>query len=189
MCEASFVETLEDDVAANLIGESPVNDIELAALNLDASDADLKALIPTFPKYETSFADFARGIQGIFDSATLLSNKVAGKINGVVYRVEQIEDSVTRAKSALTYDTTHAIERIKEKTDNLRATMLQNTDKSVGLYFVPGDTTVAGLLQQLPGAALGDLVKLNPQLMKQAQVFKGTVVRYYFSGTTPRSTF
>ncbi len=189
MCEATFVETLEDDVTINLIGESPVQDIELAALSLDASDGDLRALIPTFPKYQTSWADLARGIQSIADQATLLSNTTAGKINAIVYRVDNIEDSIDRAKSALTHDVTHALERVKEKANNLREKVLSDTNKHIVRFLVPGDTTIAGLLAQLPDAQLGDIIKLNPQLMGEAVVSKGTVVRYYSAKGTTRSTF
>lgn len=179
MCEVSWVETLQDDDTPNPAGTSPVQDIELAALDLDASTADLRTLIPEFPEYETSFADMMRGIQGIFDTATLLSMTTAGKIKSVIYRAENIADSVDRAKSALTWGTTQKLERIKERANDLQANTLKAQGRDLVLYLVPGDTTLAGLLAQLPGAKLGDIIRLNPGLMTSAVIRKGTTVRYY----------
>ncbi len=179
MCEASFVETLPEDVDVNLVGETPVQDIELAALNLDASEADLRSLAPDLPDFPFSFADIARGIQSIGDQVTLLAIRHEGHINSVIYRAEQIGDSVDRAKSALTYSVTQDLERIKAAANDLEANLLKTQGRDIVLYSVPGDTTIAGLLAQLPGAKLGDVVKLNPGLMKSAVVSKGTVVRYY----------
>lgn len=181
MCEATFVETVEDE-GINVLEQSPVQDIALAALDLDASDADLKSLIPTFPKYQTSWADLARSIQGIGDQLTILSNTTAGKINAIVYRVESIEDSIDRAKSALTHDVTHALEKIKAKAHDLRADILKNSDKHIALFAVPYDTTLSGVLAQLPDARIGDIILLNSQLVSQAVISKGSVVRYYAAG-------
>ncbi len=177
--KVSWVETLQDDDTANPFGPSPIQDIELAALDLDASDTDLKKPAPTLPEYETSFADLARGIQGIVDSATILTMTTVGKIDSIVYRAEAIGDSIDRAKSALTYGPTNAVERLKAHAHDLRQSLLQASGRDIALYYVKGDTTLAGLLAQLPGASLGDLVKLNPQLMTSAVVSKGTTVRYY----------
>ncbi len=179
MCEASWVETLEDDNIANLVGETPVQDIELAALDLDASHDDLTALIPEFPVFESSFADFARGIQAITDFPTLLANTTGKKLDSFVYRVEQVEDSIDRSKSALTWQARNTTEHIKALADQFRQNILKSTARFVVEYRVPGDTTVAGLLAQLPDATLGDVIKLNPDLMRSAIVSKGTIVRYY----------
>lgn len=58
MVDASWVETLDDEVISNIVA-SPVTEIELAASDLDASDTDLRKLVPELPKYETTFDDFA----------------------------------------------------------------------------------------------------------------------------------
>ncbi len=177
-CEVSWVETLED-VSANFFAPSPVQDITLAALDLDASDADIRKLAPTLPKYETSFADLARSLQSIGDTFTLLANTTAGKINSIIYRVEQVEDSVDRAKSALTWQAKKNIEKVKERAHDLQANILKKEERFIKLYNVPGDTTIAGLLAQLPDSTISDIVRLNPALMHNAIVSKGTVVRYY----------
>ncbi len=180
-CEASWIETLEDDDVANLIGETPIQDIELAALDLDASDADLKALAPDLPEYKGTLADLARGIQAIADTATILEMTTMGKLDSLVYRAENIGDSVDRAKSALTWQATNSLERIKAHALKLRENLLKDESRDIALYFVPGDTTLAGLLPQLAGAKLGDVIKLNPELMRSAIVPKGATVRYYVS--------
>ncbi len=178
-CEASWVETLEDDSVANFFAASPVQEVTLAALNLDASDTDLRKLAPPFPKYQTSWSDIARSIQAITDYPTLLANNTAGKINAITYRVEQLEDSVARAKSALTWEVQNSIERVKAQTDHLREQVLQTKERFLVLYQVKYDTTVGGLVAQLQDVKLADLIRLNPQLMRQAEVYKGTVIRYY----------
>ncbi len=178
-CRVSWVETILADDTPNPFGASPVQGIALSTQTLDASDANLRTLIPTFPKYNTSLADLARGIQAIGDTVTLLANTTAGKINSIVYRVENIGDSIDRAKTALTWSQTRDIERVKESAYGLQDKMLQTTARLVRSYNVPGDTTIAGLLVQLPDATLSDIIRLNPSLMQKAVVEKNTVVRYY----------
>ena len=52
--------------------------------------------------------------------------------------------------------------------------------RRVGVFTVPHDTTIAGVARQLPGdVKMGDVIKLNPALMLNPEVLKGTRVRYY----------
>lgn len=178
-CEVSWVETLPEDGSQDVFEPSPVQDIGLGSQDLDASENDLRLLIPTFPKFNASWTDLARSIQSIGDTVTLLSNTTAGKINSIVYRVEQVEDSIDRAKSALTWQTTNTLERIKAAAHDLQSKLLREESKIVALFEVKNDTTVAGICAQLPDAKLGDLVRLNPSLMRNAIVPRGRVIRYY----------
>jgi prophage DNA circulation protein len=180
MVDASWVETLDDDVISNIVA-SPVTEIELAASDLDASDADLRKLVPELPKYETTFDDFARAIAAIGDQVSLLSYRTAGKINSIVYRAEQISESVDRARSALTWPAKQNIERIKTAAHDLRGRLLA-LSRDIGLYRVLADSTLAGIHAVLPdGNAIGDLVKLNPHLMTDPVIKVGTLVRHYVS--------
>lgn len=178
-CQVSWVETKQVADTENPFGPSPVQEIALGALDLDASTEDLAALIPTLPEFPTTFTDLARSIQGVFDTVTLLSNSTAGKINAIVYRVEQLGDSVDRAKSALTWQTTNTIEHMKSDAHQLKENILKNESKFILKFLVHGDTTLAGVTAQLTDAKLADLIHLNPALMKNATVAKGTVIRYY----------
>jgi prophage DNA circulation protein len=180
MAEASWVETISDDDIRQAIEFSPVNEVQLAALDLDVSGADLKKLIPHLPEYKTTLDDLLRGVTGVFDQATLLSMRFAGKIDSVVYRVQTLEDSVDRAKNALTWPIKQNIERVKAAAYNIRQTLLQ-LGKDIVFYRVPADTTLAGVAAQLPDTNVGDLIKLNPQLMRTPEVPANTLIRYYGS--------
>lgn len=178
-CQVSWIETKISNDTDNPTGDSPVQGIGFATQSLDASDANLRLLIPTLPKYKKTLSDLFRGVQGIFDTVTLLENTTAGKINSIVYRIETVDDSIDRAKSALTWKAKNDIERVKEAADNLRENILKTQNRYVLLFEVKGDTTVAGLCQQIPDTTLRDLIALNPALMRQAEVYKGTIVRHY----------
>lgn len=177
--EASWVETQEVE-GLFLIKKDPIAELGVYAQDLDASTADLRKLAPTLPEYETTFADFARGLAAIFDQVGLLSYRGAGQISAFIYRVDAFQDSVNRARSALTWPATQAIERIKAAAFGLRENLLA-VGRDIVFYTVPGDTTLAGIAAVLSDTSLVDLVKLNPALMASPLVRRGTVVRYYSS--------
>lgn len=180
MVEASWIETLDDDVITNIVA-SNVTEIELGASDLDASDADLRKLVPKLPKYKTTFDDMARGIAAIGDQVSLLQHRTAGKINSIVYRCEQVSESIDRAKSALTWPAKQAVERIQAAAQDLRGKLLASS-RDIGLLRLLTDTSLAGLLVILPaGNSIGDLIKLNPQLMTDPVVKAGTLVRHYIA--------
>lgn len=180
MVEASWIETLDDDVITS-IATSNVTEIELGAADLDASDTDLRKLAPGLPKYKETLDDLARGIAAVGDQAALLQQRAAGKIASIAYRAEQIGESIDRARSALTWPAKQAVERIKAAASDLRANLLASS-RDIGLYRVPSDTTLSGVLAQLPdGNSIGDVIKLNPHLMTDPTIKAGTLVRHYIS--------
>lgn len=182
--ELSFVETILPFDTSFLNFPSPVQEIDLAALDLDSeqTNKDLEALLAakglSLPKYEEDFSDFARSIQGVVDTVTVLSSRAAGKIDSIVYRANNIIDSCERAKSALTWPAVRQAERIKAAAFELRENLLA-LDRAIAYYRVPADTTLAGVARQVPNAKVGDLIRLNPSLMQSPVVPEGTVVRYY----------
>lgn len=173
---ASWVETLDDDVISKIVN-SPANDIELGATDLDASMADLRKLAPTLPEFEVSISDFARKLSGIADSITALSYRQAGVVNNILYQCHRIQASIDRAKNALTWPATQNLNRIKSAAYDLRKQFL--SPNGLGLYTVKADTTLAGVVVALPkGTGVGDLIKLNPTLARSPVVLRGTLVRY-----------
>jgi hypothetical protein len=168
---------------------SPVSSIEQAAKDLDANHKDLKSIVkkrikeiggvdPT-GKMEPDFDSFARGIAAIGDQVSLLQYKTAGKIDSIVYRAQQVGESIDRARSALTWPAKQAVERITSEADGLREQLLA-LSRDIGLYRVAVDTTLAGVLLSVPeGNTVGDLVKLNPRLITNPVVDAGTYVRHY----------
>lgn len=178
MVDASWVETLDDEVVSNIV-ESPVAEMELEAESLDASQEDLKALAPTLPEYEETFADFARAVAAVGDQVGLLAYRAGGRIDSIIYRANAVGDSIDRARTALTWPAKQNIERIQAAARDLRGKLLE-VSKDIALYRVPADTTLSGVLNSLPeGNTIGDLVKLNPQLMTKPTVPQGTLVRHY----------
>jgi prophage DNA circulation protein len=175
---ASWVETIDDDVITEIVNR-PVVDIGLEAANLDAEYRDLKRLVPSLPEYQTDFEDFARAIQGIGDQIALLSSRTVGQIDRLAYRINNVQASIERAKSALTWPATQAIERLKSATNDLRETLLV-VGRDLQIFTVPVDTTLAGLQAMLPAStSLSDLIKMNPVLVVRPVVPKGTRVRHY----------
>ncbi len=177
-CEMTFLQTLTDNAVNVLERESPIGELQLAAQDLDASWEDLVGLVPGLPKYASSFSDFLRAIAAIGDQTALLSARAAGKINAITYRVDAIQDSINRARSAQTWAATSAIERIKASTHDLRQKLLQ-AGRPVVLYVVPHDTTLAGVTVRLGDTTLGEVIKLNPGVMRSPVIPKGSVIRYY----------
>ncbi len=181
MVDASWIETLDDEVIHNAALASPVTEIELGATDLDASNADLRKLVPGLPEYKTTFDDLARGIAAIGDQVSLLQYRSAGKIDSIVYRAQQVGESIDRAKNALTWPAKQNVERIKAAAHDLRGKLLA-LSRDIGLQRVLTDTTLAGLVAILPdGNGVGDLIKLNPHLMTDPVVKAGTLVRHYIS--------
>lgn len=177
--QASWVETLDDTLITGFAERTTVN-IETEAANLDSIKADIKKLVPQMPEYEEDFEDFARSIQAIGDQVTLLSERTAGKIDAIVYRVDQVQASIERAKNALTWPATQSIERIKAATHNLRQTLLEAGGRDLQIYTVEAETTLAGVQAALPASTkLAELIKLNPILVAEPVIPIGTRVRHY----------
>lgn len=82
-------------------------------------------------------------------------------------------------QQALAWAAIESLQQIKAGAYALRERIFLETGKGVGLYTVPGDTTLAGLLGDLPsGTTMTDLIKMNPNLVRGPVVMKGAVVRY-----------
>lgn len=185
--EMSFVETLPDE-GVDLFEESPVQEVELAALNLDASElkADLEKLLkdagiplpPYLEKNTLSLTDLARKARSVTDTVTLLEHRVGGAYNSVVYQANKIQEACERLKDATTWPVSKNVERVRSSAHDLRQKMLQS-DRSIAFYRVPADTTLAGVARQIDGANVGDLIRLNPSLMANPVIPEGTIVRHY----------
>lgn len=179
LVQVSWVETLDDRLITGFAERTNVN-VAVEAANLDAIKANIKKLVPQMPEYEEDFEDFARSIQAIGDQVTLLSERTAGRIDALAYRVDQVQASIERAKNALTWPATQSIERIKAATYNLRQTLLQAGGRDLQIYTVTNETTLAGVQAALPASTkLAELIKLNPALVAEPIVPAGTRVRHY----------
>jgi hypothetical protein len=189
---ASWVETLDEEFLHKLV-PSPVQDIALAASDLNASGADLKKLAPKMPKFKDSIESLGRKLTALVDTVTVYSYRATGLVNRIIYQAHRLEVSIERAarepqitslrpfssrpqQHALTWPAIQALQRIKAGAYALRKTIL--APNGIGFYTVPAQTTISGLLLSLPSAKIADLLKLNPSLARGPVVPKGTVVRY-----------
>lgn len=196
---ASWVETLlpEEVGFIRLNTDSPATNAELAALDLDASIRDINPPLPSLPAYTPDFADTMRDVAAVVDQVGLLSQREAGKIDQVNYRLGAIESSITRttrvvpqnvrqildrdptgpAKRVLSWPMLAATTTMRSALHDSRKKLLQG-GRPVSLYSVPRAMTLA-MVVLATGAKIGDLVKLNPGIMGKPIVSIGTSVRYF----------
>lgn len=182
--ELSFVETILANDADITEFPSPVQDIELAALNLDSSDVtvDLKKLLAAkgivLPEFKNDCMDLVRKIQAVVDAPSLLANRIGGRIDAIVYRFNKVAEAAERSRDAYTWPIAEDNEKVKSAANELREDMLK-ADRPVAFYRVPSETTIAGVTMQIQGATVGDIMRLNPKLMASPVVPGGTRVRHY----------
>jgi hypothetical protein len=186
--ELSFVETkIADEETSILQSRTQIEVVDIGAVELDSArrKRDLKALLeaagvalpPYLAKKTISLSDLANKIKAVADYPSVVSYRAAGQIDSLLYQANRIQASVEKAKSAVTWPVTQNVERMRAAAHGLREGLLEG-EKPIRFYVVPQTTTIAGLIQQIPRAKIGDLVKLNPGLMSKPQVPKDTVVRY-----------
>jgi hypothetical protein len=175
--EASWVENLDDNVQHE-IKPSPVAAMEGAARDLDGTTEDIRALVPAQPVYLESLEDLMGRVAGAFDQTTLLAGRLKAPLDRLTYRAQQIQDSAERAKSAFTWPAVMAAEQVKASANDVRRQLVE-ANRQIGLYLVPADTTLAGVALDVPDASITDLIRLNPQIMRDPIVHKGSVIRYF----------
>lgn len=189
--ELSFVETLaeedEDIIKRGRLDDPTVVETAAATLEKPTTKADLKALLRAkglpLPPYLAdkdpfSFTDAINSVKKVLDYPSLLERRVGGKIDSIAYQLDRVADSAKSAKSALTWPITAAVERSKASLHDMQGNLLAGT-KRIGLFTVPADTTLAGVARQIRGAKVGDLAKLNPELVLNPEIPRGTIVRHY----------
>jgi len=184
--DISFVETTVADV--ELRDETPVQVVDIGALELDSpfGKANLAALylsrglpLPDHLKPASfSFGDAVNKIKAVADYPELLERRAAGQINAVVYNAERLQRSVGSVRSSKTWPVTNNVEKIKAAAHDLQKNLIAGR-RNVAMFTVPHDTTLAGVARQLPDASVGDLIRLNPDLMLRPEIARGSIVRYY----------
>lgn len=195
--EATWVEDRIDELdSVNLHDASPVQQADLAALDLDAQLTSLTPK-PELPEYKSDFGDFMRGVTAISDQATLLQTKAGGKIDQIAFRAGQLGNSLQKLQTrtaqtvrellhpdqslagrvAMSWPMRQSTERLKSATRDLRKTILAS-GKPIVFYRVPKDTTLAAIAIDT-GAPLSDLMRLNPSALRSASVPEGSLIRHY----------
>jgi prophage DNA circulation protein len=184
--ELTFVQTLTD-AEIEVLDETPVKVVDIGELDDESLKKDLKVLLkarnlplpPYLQKSTLSLTEFADKVKAIADAPTLLQYRAAGRINSILYHAKRVQQSVEKARSAVTWPVTQSVERSRASAYGLQEQILAVTNKSIAFFKVPAATTLAGVARQLPGAKVGDLIKLNPGLMRGPEIDAGTTVRYY----------
>jgi hypothetical protein len=182
--ELSFVETTVADIEVR--DGTPVSAVDIGEIDDETFKADLKTLLQaaglSLPPYlqgnKVSLTDFFNSVKAVADYPSLLSYRAGGRINSILYHAKAIQKSADKARDATTWPVTQNVERIKEGAFGLRERLVQ-ANRTIGKFTVPAATTLAGVARQIEGAKIGDLIALNPGLMRGPEIDKGTVVRYY----------
>lgn len=173
-----WMETISTDTAAEFLAPTPITTATLGATDLDANIGDAGPLLPQTPAFKPSFADTMRSIQAIGDTVSGIKYSIAGQVNSLQFRAQLVEQSVNRAGQPVTlWPLRQNAIRVQDGLSNLRQTLLQSKRK-VGLYPVKVDQTLASVAQAA-GAAIEDVINLNPSLLRNPIVLAGTYVRFY----------
>ena len=188
--EAVWLETLTPNTGSPVLDtSSPIANVLLGALDLDAQIASFTPPLPALPEYQPDFAALMRSIAAISDQVSLTSQRGAGLVSRALYRLDLVERSVeglsgtfskngtAQARNALAWPMRATIEGIRSSLLDLAET-LGTTGRALVLYVVPRDATLASVAQDV-GAPLGDVVVLNPRQLASPIVARGTVIRYY----------
>ncbi len=185
--ELSFVESTvgEDRLLAT---KTPIEVVDIGAIELDSETlkVDLKKLLedagvplPPYLQDKTiSLAELANKVKAVTDYPSLLSYRAAGQINALIYHAERIQTSARSARTALAWPVIQNAERIKAAAHELTEKLVAK-NKTIALFKVPHDTTLAGVARQIPDSKVGDLIRLNPGLMRSPEIERGTIVRHY----------
>lgn len=178
-CTCQFKES--DDSTSDfqdiLARKSPVSEAHVASQDLDSQIIQYANPTITADSENGSFLDSIIAITSAFDQATLLQAQYAGKIDHVVYRVQNLQDRVTHALDVKAWPLITSGERLKGALFDMKTTLL-TTEKEILHYVAARDTTLAALTGPT-GTSITDLLKLNPGLASKPHVPLGTIIRRY----------
>lgn len=186
LVDAEWVETLD------VVGEgfevsfrdSQIGNIN-AASNLESQKLDVAALLP--PAEQTDFwsvvlstdlRDVANAITSIGGRAGAAAYTLNGKLSSLEYMADRIERSLDATNSPLTWPARQSCSRMRDGAQRARTngnhegrTILHHTTKRA--------LTLAGVSVSIPGAQVGDLLRLNPRLASSPIIPAGTIVRHF----------
>ena len=198
--QATWVETLPEDNVAHAFSNSRAAIAITAGANLDAHiRLDKKDYPQSHPEYAPDFESSMRDVAAIGDQTALLSQRAAGKIDQIKYRLDAVDDAATRVKNSpaqtvhdiitpdlsknaiasLNWPVRQASNAMRDTLSDLRSKLLES-GRAIVFYRVPRVCTFASLVAST-GAALVDLMALNPAALGTPGVPAGTLIRYYDS--------
>lgn len=188
--DATWKETFDDTngLAAILLQLSPMSQAISAAQDLDNALGQLQPPPPSTPVFAPNFGDTMRGIQAIFDTATIFSKSVAGTINEVGYRCNAILSAINvtsttpqmSVQSVMNGPCRTAIDKLRLACVKLRTQVAQN-GRQIGLYTTSAPETLSQVATDTD-SNLTDLFALNgPSIVFSAAIPANTVIRYYLA--------
>ena len=166
-----------DTLTAFEVPDSPEVVATIAATDLDASEDDIRDLAPEAPEFSETFESMMRKITAVPDQLSITANLAANKPAQVFSRISALEDSLVRAKSALTWPHVDNCERVKNALLDLHNSITKGT-RTVLRYTTAGRASLSSLASTLSNS-IDELIRLNPQLLSQPDVIENTVIRYY----------
>ncbi len=185
-----WVETTDtlDEVFSNA---SPAAELDANAVELDDAledyaqagfransvfvDSTIYRVIPGLPT--SSFKDLMNTITGAFDTGTLLTKQIAGKIDEVGYRLDVLSASIDRLADVKTWPIRQSIERLRGSLHKAKTRLLVAT-APIAIYKVLKDSTLASI-SALLGSPVSELIRLNTGNISGPIVKAGTLLRYY----------
>lgn len=193
-----WIETFDDEAEGFNLEDfpSPIQVADLAALDLDSSREPLKALVPDAELPGEDFVSLMNKVTGFVDRITTIAQVIGNKPGQVLFRLEKLQNSVERARNALTWPIIDTIERakgalldIKDAVSTTHTVVGTGPTQGQGVgsvarktarYLTPTVMTASHIQASLPKAnTLDELIFLNPTLVSRTEVGPQTVIRYY----------
>lgn len=192
--DCQFTESTEkpDDLNFAVISYSPFTTAEKAFADIDTmisgkifTNQPLGAVaVPQFigrspqpPPFEPTFSDAFNAIKGTFDQISLVSRKVVGQYDHLLYRLNSLAYSFDTATNSTYWPLANAIE--KAKSAIIEAKKQAGIGTRIVKYYVnPAPNTLAAICATLKQDA-ADMVRLNPLAAADPIVPPFQTLRYY----------
>lgn len=182
--DVTWIETddTKDDLQSALADSSPLAGLQGFAADIDIQFKQLKKDprkgFP--PDLGMSFTDMVNQIKAVIDYPSLLQHQLAGAIDNVLWNAQRLTQSIENlgtASGTLAWPLVDSCQRIQSAAYAVKQTLLTK-GQSIKIYITQQDGTLSSVANTL-GAAIGDIVTLNPSLMAVPIIVQGTRVRYY----------
>lgn len=182
--DVAWVESFDTaDQLNEVLGSNSMSAAIASAQTLDKDIATLRAELLTAKKLKEalagfgSFSDLMNSIQAAFNTVTLLSKQIGGKIDNAIGKVVSLGDTIAGFKDATLWPLVQSTERLKSSLYQLKHDLLV-AGQDIQFFILPGPTTIAAIANSL-GAKIPDIIKLNPDILREPTIQAGTAIRHY----------
>jgi hypothetical protein len=197
---AVFRQTLPDSGEVELLaaGVSPITGAINAAGDLDASDDDLRGLVPELPEHERSFKDFMNDVGAFGDAIGSFGDTLTSPFKRMAAQANRAADSYKRlgkklsgtpkrevkgdprstSREALTANGREALRRFQVNiVDAQRAATVRNS-RTIRTFIVGARPVAAATVARALNSTVADILELNPALSASPEIPGKTLVRY-----------